>query len=77
MALKPVADVLFSGIGVRVVQVSESLDGLTVEAVSTCRPERCLDLPMAGAAGAQLVQASRRAVAGFEALSTVARLRPD
>lgn len=43
VALKSVEDVLFSGISVRVEQVSDSLDGLVVEAVSTSRPGRCPD----------------------------------
>jgi hypothetical protein len=40
VALKSVDDVLFSGVGVAVEQVGESLDGLVVEAVSTCLPGR-------------------------------------
>jgi hypothetical protein len=35
VAVKSVEDVLFSGIGVRVERVSDSFDGLVVEAVST------------------------------------------
>ncbi|WP_435243622.1 transposase family protein [Streptomyces cucumeris] len=43
MASNTVEHVLFPGIDVRVERVSDSSDGLVVEAVSTARPGRCPD----------------------------------